>query len=147
MYLRPLFLHPSRNSDPGKHGKLFSPLPSTVQFLAFFRKKTLALSSLDSRLIAPIIPALGALSSRSYLCKEIQSLISVGFELQDQHDWQHSRVTTINRPPGRPAYFIQVIFKSYGMHPATQQVASVHRRKIAAQQELYTVQQQCSSSC
>ena len=46
-------LHPSRNSDPGSHSTLFSPLPTTVctvGALHFNRERTQALSSLvDSR--------------------------------------------------------------------------------------------------
>ena len=78
-------LPPSHNSDPGSHSRLSSRLPTTVCALQFYREKISALSSLDSRLIAPIIPSLSALSTRSYSCKEIQSLTTVGFELQDQH--------------------------------------------------------------
>ena len=43
-------LPPSRNSDPGSHSRLFSPLPTTVRALHFYREKISALSSLvDSR--------------------------------------------------------------------------------------------------
>ena len=42
-----------RNSDPGSHSGLFSPLPTAVHALHFCREKTSALSSLvDSRRIA-----------------------------------------------------------------------------------------------
>ena len=36
----------SRNSDPGPHGTLFSPLPNTAHALHFYRQKILAVSSL-----------------------------------------------------------------------------------------------------
>ena len=48
------FLRPSRNSDPGSHCWLFSPLPATVRALNFYREKTSAFSSLvDLRRTAP----------------------------------------------------------------------------------------------
>ena len=41
---------PSRNSDLGSHSRLFSPLPTTVRALHFYREMASALSSLvDSR--------------------------------------------------------------------------------------------------
>ena len=43
-----------RNSDPGAHTRLVSPLPARVRALHFYREKTLALSSLvGSRRIVP----------------------------------------------------------------------------------------------
>ena len=36
-------LPPSRNSDPGSHSRLFSPLPTTVPALRFLREKISAL--------------------------------------------------------------------------------------------------------
>ena len=39
-------LPPSRNSDPGTHSRLFSPLPTTVRALHCYREKISALSSL-----------------------------------------------------------------------------------------------------
>ena len=46
------FLSPSRNSDPGSHSRLFSPLPTTVRALHFYRENISALSPLvDSRRI------------------------------------------------------------------------------------------------
>ena len=63
----PLFSLPSinsRNSDPGSHSRLFSPLPTTVRALHFYREKTSALSFLvDSRRIVPTYATVGALSS------------------------------------------------------------------------------------
>ena len=45
-----LYLPPSRNSDPGSHSRLFSPLPTTVRALHFYREKISAVFSLvDSR--------------------------------------------------------------------------------------------------
>ena len=45
-------LPPSRNSDPGSHSRRFSPLPTAVRALPFYRDNISALSSLvDSRLI------------------------------------------------------------------------------------------------
>ena len=45
-------LPPSRNSDPGSHSRLLSPLPTTVRALHFYRENISALSSLvDSRRI------------------------------------------------------------------------------------------------
>ena len=47
-------LPPSSNSDPGSHSRLFSPLPTTVRALHFYREKISELSSLvDSRRIVP----------------------------------------------------------------------------------------------
>ena len=45
---------PRRNSDPGSHSRLFSPLPSTVRALHFYRENSLAVASLvDPRRIVP----------------------------------------------------------------------------------------------
>ena len=53
-FLRPSFLPPSRNSDPGSHNRLFPPLPATLRAWSFYCDKMLAISSLvDSRWIAP----------------------------------------------------------------------------------------------
>ena len=51
------FLLPGRNSDPvGPLTRFFSPLPTTVRAFAFYREKTLALSSfVDSHRIATLI--------------------------------------------------------------------------------------------
>ena len=51
-------LPPSRNSDPGSHSRLFSPLPTTVRALPFFyREKPWTLSSLVySRLVEWRLP-------------------------------------------------------------------------------------------
>ena len=46
LYLPFFSLPPSRNSDPGSHSRLFSPLPSTVCALLCSREKISALSSL-----------------------------------------------------------------------------------------------------
>ena len=54
----------SRNSDPESHSRLFSPLPSTVRALHFYREKVSALSSLvDSRRIVLTHAIIGAISS------------------------------------------------------------------------------------
>ena len=57
--LRPSFLHSpsyiirSRNSDPGSHSRIFSPLPATVGALHFYHDKKLSSSLVDSRRIVP----------------------------------------------------------------------------------------------
>ena len=55
IYVRSCLSPPSsRNADPGSHSRLFSPLPTTVRALHFYREKSSALSSLvDSRRIVP----------------------------------------------------------------------------------------------
>ena len=60
-------LPPSRNSDPGSHGRLFS---TTVRVLHFYREKISALSSSSTR-VELCVPTLGAVSSWSffYFCK------------------------------------------------------------------------------
>ena len=53
-----------RNSDPESHGRLYSPLPTTVRALLFYRAKNSALSSLvDSRRVVPTHALVGALDS------------------------------------------------------------------------------------
>ena len=56
-YLRSSFSLPpmnSRDSDPGSHSRLFSPLPTTVRASHFYRHKTSALSPFDgARRIEP----------------------------------------------------------------------------------------------
>ena len=57
-------LPPSRNSDPGSHSRVFSPLPTTVRASHFYREKTSALSSLvDSLRVELRLPTVCALSS------------------------------------------------------------------------------------
>ena len=59
-----VLLPPRRNSDPESHGRLYSPLPTTVRVLFFYRAKNSALSSLvDSRRIVPTHALVGALDS------------------------------------------------------------------------------------
>ena len=53
---------PSRNSDPGSHSWLFSPFPTTVRALHFYREKISALPS-STRRVELCSPTLGALSS------------------------------------------------------------------------------------
>ena len=49
-YRRPSFsLPPSRNSDPGSHSRLFSPIPTTVRALHFYPEEISALPLVDSR--------------------------------------------------------------------------------------------------
>ena len=55
-------LPPSRNSDPGPHSRLVSPLPATVRALHFIaRRFQLVLPS--STRVELCLPTLGALSS------------------------------------------------------------------------------------
>ena len=55
---------PSRNSDPGSHSRLFSPLPTAVRALHFYREKDSALSAIvDWRRIVPTHAIIGALDS------------------------------------------------------------------------------------
>ena len=90
-YLRPsiLSLPPSRNSDPGSHSRLFSPLSTTVRALSFCREKTSALSCLVG--LPRIVPTHAKIGARSgwsssfFFCKYIHNLTTtVGVELQDQ---------------------------------------------------------------
>ena len=65
-----VLLRLSRNSDPGSHGRLVSPLPTTVP-VHFYREKTSALSSLvDSRRIVPTHAIIGALDNWCHLRKK-----------------------------------------------------------------------------
>ena len=67
---------PSRNSDPGSHGRLFSPLPATVHALQFYREKISALSSLvDSRRIAATQPRRSERLFPFFLCTFISLYI------------------------------------------------------------------------
>ena len=62
---------PSRNSDPGSHSRLFSPLPTTMRAFHFSREKTSALSSLvDSRRITPT----HARRSQQLICPSAQDI-------------------------------------------------------------------------
>ena len=74
---------------PESHSRLFSPRPTTVRALHFYREKTSAISSLvGSRRIVPTHTTLGALSSCSFLfifASKFKNLTTAGFELQDQH--------------------------------------------------------------
>ena len=65
-FLRPSCPAPlSRNSDLGSHSRPFSPLPTTVRTLHFYREKDSVLSSLivNSRRIVPTHAIIGALDS------------------------------------------------------------------------------------
>ena len=66
---------PSRNSDPGSHSRLFSPLPTSVRALHFYPEKTLALSSLvDSRRIVLTHARRSQQLILFHFCKQIQNL-------------------------------------------------------------------------
>ena len=56
-YLRPSFLSPppSRNSDPGSHCRLPSPLPTRVRALRFYRQKTSFGPLFPRRILAPTV--------------------------------------------------------------------------------------------
>ena len=60
-----LSLLPSRNSDPGAHSRLFSS-PHYGSWLAFYREKMSALSSLVDSRRTVCLPTLGALSNWSF---------------------------------------------------------------------------------
>ena len=96
-------LPPSRNSDPGSHGRLFFPPTHHGSCLCFFFSREDFRSFLPSSTrVEWCLPTLGALSSWSffYFCKYIQNLATAGFELTDQHYWV---VAFEGYPPGRPA--------------------------------------------
>ena len=71
IYVRSCLSPPSsRNADPGSHSRLFSPLPTTVRALHFYREKSSALSSLvDSRRIVLTHARRSKQLILSYFCK------------------------------------------------------------------------------
>ena len=82
--------HPinSRNSDQGSHliAGSFSPLPSTVRALHFYRGKTSALSSLvDSRQIVLTHARRSQHLILLFFLQINSDITTAGFELQDEH--------------------------------------------------------------
>ena len=60
-------LPPSRNPDPGPYSRLFSPLPTAVRALHFYREKDSALYSfVDSRRNVPTHATICALDARYF---------------------------------------------------------------------------------
>ena len=88
----------------------FPPPPTTVRALHFYREK-IQLFVPSSTRVELCLPTLGALSSWSifflFLQMNSKSRPWAGFELTDQH-YKHSRATTINSPPWRPAILYSV---------------------------------------
>ena len=77
-----LCLLPTRNSDPGSHGRHLPPLPATVRAFYFYREKTAALSFLvDSRLTPPTHATRALSAIGSFLQKKSQNVTTEGFEL------------------------------------------------------------------
>ena len=76
-----VLLPPGRNSDPGSHSRLFSPLSTAVHALHVYREKRSAIASLVySRQIVPTHAIIGALHSswchlrnKNYLRAEIRT--------------------------------------------------------------------------
>ena len=79
-------LPPSRNSDPGPHSRLFSPLPNTVRALHFCRDKISSLSSLaDSRRIVRTHASMHAKYPGQIVASKRQILPVLQFASEDHH--------------------------------------------------------------
>ena len=79
IYLRPSFLSPSRNSDPGSHSRLFDPLPTTVRALHFYRQIIPLCRPSSTRVELWLPTLLGALSGWSSLI--LLFIFGVKFEI------------------------------------------------------------------